>query len=703
MKSLSLVVAFLVAFCFITLYQTSIDASILEDTEPYLPGHVFAGVGEGKIQHYDGSGNLLGTLDTGLGNYFTTGCSFDSVGNFYVTTFNAGGVTKFRGPDTPHTNLGMFGSGYSGSPESIVFDAVGNVYVGAVDGDGDIRTFDAEGNPVAQFDVELEDRGADWIDLAADQRTMFYTSEGKRILRYDVVSDSQLSDFASSLPGSRAYAFRILPDEGIIVADTESVLRLDATGKIVKTYDVPQEDSWFSLNLDPDGKSFWAGNFSTGKFYKFDIEAGGDPLLTVNTGVGADRLFGICVYSEITIAIQDTDGDGLLDDWEENGYDFDEDGTPDVDLPEMGAKKDRKDIFVHVDWIEKSGFLGHSHHPGSALDKIVEAFADAPVDNPDKSTGVTLHIIFGHKIEETDSNRELGSAIGGCDYSWAEFAILKENNFPTERWPIFHYAIFAHDMPSFNCGSYVGRPSGISRNANDFETGASDFLVSLGGWEILYGLELANVRAGTFMHELGHNLGLGHGGLDIDDSGGVIGANHTNYKPNHLSVMNYSFQSRGLSQKTFLGLYTEGHMDYSRFGSDVMPDLTEGELNESEGMNVGDAAKDYGTRYYCQGTNATRTLNGLQQAIDWNCDGDETDTEVSTSINRDTDLETLTSANEWAHLVFDGGAVGALGALPELPETTSMEISPEITFEEDLQIGPYSPAVPIYVPVVASP
>src|SRR6185369_4859250 len=38
-------------------------------------------------------------------------------------------------------------------------------------------------------------------------------------------------------------------------------------------------------------------------------------------------------------------------------------------------------------------------------------------------------------------------------------------------------------------------------------------------------------EAGIVMHELGHNLGLRHGGFE-----------DTNYKPNYLSVMNYAFQ-----------------------------------------------------------------------------------------------------------------------------------------------------------------
>jgi hypothetical protein len=205
-----------------------------------------------------------------------------------------------------------------------------------------------------------------------------------------------------------------------------------------------------------------------------------------------------------------------------------------------------------------------------------------------------------------------------------------------------------------------------------------------------------NAQAGTFMHELGHNLGLGHGGLVLDTEGNVIGADHTNYKPNHLSVMNYSFQTRGLRKKGFLGLFWNGHFDYSRFGSNVLPELEETDLSEADGLNGGDAVKDYGTRYYCQATDETEVIDGLQQAVDWNCDGDDTDSGVMTNINKDTTsgggprLTTLVTVNEWQHLRYKGGAIGALGVSIELPEVTSMEESPELTLEEDLKIGPYS-------------
>lgn len=257
-------------------------------------GDVFAGVGNGKVQHYDFNGTLLETLDTLQGG-FTTGMGFDAVGNLYVTNFEAGNVRKF---DNQGGLIGTFGSGYSGSPESIVFDKNGNAYIGAVDGDNDIRKFSPAGDPLANFDVLTGPRGSDWIDLAADQCTILYTSEGTEIRRFNVCTNTQLPDFAMGLHGA-AFALRILPDNGVLVADSTDIHRLDATGNIKQTYDAPGEDCWFSLNLDPNGKSFWSGDFCSSNFYKFNISTGEKELGPINTGTGSFTLFGLVVAGEL--------------------------------------------------------------------------------------------------------------------------------------------------------------------------------------------------------------------------------------------------------------------------------------------------------------------------------------------------------------------------------------------------------------------
>ena len=52
------------------------------------------------------------------------------------------------------------------------------------------------------------------------------------------------------------------------------------------------------------------------------------------------------------------------------------------------------------------------------------------------------------------------------------------------------------------------------------------------------------------MHELGHNLGLDHGGND-----------GRNYKPNYRSVIYYYLQVEGLAQTDAAGVVTTGIVD----------------------------------------------------------------------------------------------------------------------------------------------
>ncbi len=375
-------------------------------------------------------------------------------------------------------------------------------------------------------------------------------------------------------------------------------------------------------------------------------------------------------------AQEDKDGDGLLDIWETQGLTVTVDGVDVfVDLPAMGADPERKDIFVEIDYMVHQGIclpiigclFGHSHQPKpEAIARIVEAFTNAPVSNPDGSTGVNLHVDYGpdsvmnpvtgdrwgnrSQANNLPHDNNLGSKNPNGSYNWTEFDGIKDSNFSPARAAVFHYCVFAHNLGGF------GGTSGISRGI-----GASDFIVSLGSWS--GGVGTTNEQAGTFMHELGHNLGLRHGGDD-----------HTNYEPNFLSIMNYSFQTRGLRINS-----QDGHFDYSRF---ALPDLNESNLDETVGLNGGVAINDYGTRYYCA-SGGDRVVGNANGQIDWNCNGNSTDTNVQTDINKDSIQGVLGSYNDWANLVFTGGAIGQPGAEPELPMETEVE---EITEEEDAQL-----------------
>lgn len=95
------------------------------------------------------------------------------------------------------------------------------------------------------------------------------------MLRYDISTKTQMLNFASNLPGSSAYALRILPNGEVLVADTTEAVLLDTSGKVVRTYTAPGLNSAFGLNILPNGTSFLTGNLdSTGEVFQFNIATG---------------------------------------------------------------------------------------------------------------------------------------------------------------------------------------------------------------------------------------------------------------------------------------------------------------------------------------------------------------------------------------------------------------------------------------------
>jgi hypothetical protein len=151
------------------------------------------------------------------------------------------------------------------------------------------------------------------------------------------------------------------------------------------------------------------------------------------------------------------------------------------------------------------------------------------------------------------------------------------------------------------------------------------------------------------MHELGHTLGLRHGGGD-----------DINCKPNYLSVMSYSRQ--------FSDLIPDRPLDYSWV---ELPTLDEANLNEAAGIGV-----PVQTVFFVD-TDGDGYNDGFRRVsvgvlpIDWNRDGDTDDTGVSTDLNSlvwgfdahgnpkwvcdswDRGLQRLKGYDDWSNLIYN--------------------------------------------------
>lgn len=383
--------------------------------------------------------------------------------------------------------------------------------------------------------------------------------------------------------------------------------------------------------------------------------------LTLATG---KRVFLKASDHEVTVGAQNTDrdGDALPDAWEINGYDDGDNGSIDVDLPALGAHPLHKDIFVEVDYmVQAPTFPGdtnaHSHQPNAnAIQTIVNAFNNAPISNPDGTNGIHLHVDYGPAAPLSWGSVETWGTLSGAnqiahqqnistcnssnDFSWTGFNTLRSNNFSTIRQRIFHYNIWAHSL----CASKAS----ISGTSRDF--GASDFIVSLGAWTAQIGT--ADQQAGTFMHELGHNLGLHHGGGD-----------EANFKPNYLSVMNYLFQTDGLIVNNNWGTF-----DYSHYRLD---DLDENSLNENDGLRLPPTeTRTVGTYYFCGGG---QWLVYNAQTVDWNCNLASSDMGISMDVNNDGALGILAGYDDWQNLTFDGGLIPEGPGFSLLPNSTVVD------------------------------
>jgi hypothetical protein len=245
----------------------------------FASGDVFAGVGAGRDFRFASSGILLQTMTSGFVNSSTRGMAFDSAGNLYSANTDANAIVRFDNKGNP---LGPFGSGYT-RPESIVFDASGNSYVGQDDNTGRVLKLNPSGAQLGSFLLAKENAGSNWIDLTSDQSTLFYTSGGPSIKRFNVLTATQLTDFANV--GGVLGALRLLGDGGLIVAHntatSANILRLNSGGTVIQTYSFllpdPTQYSLTDLRLDPDGTSFWtasAGGATGNRIYKVDLASG---------------------------------------------------------------------------------------------------------------------------------------------------------------------------------------------------------------------------------------------------------------------------------------------------------------------------------------------------------------------------------------------------------------------------------------------
>jgi Domain of unknown function DUF11 len=291
------------------LFILAVAPAVRASHTAFATGDLFVGAGSGAVQWRHPDGSLNQTMTTSVSSPTTTGMALDLSHNLYVTGYTSNAISRF---DTTGAASGTLGSGFNSHPESISFDTFGNAYVGQEGGSRDILKFDATGGLVAAFNAAPDGRkGTDRLDVGTDQCTIFYTGQSKAIRRFDVCTNTQLPNFTSGLPGKEALDVKALIGGGVLVADTEAIHRLSASGAIVQSYDQPGQNCWAALSLDTTTASFWAGDRCSSTVSRFSVSSG-SVLTSFNAGpktsvqgLAVDGGLTAATAADVSVAITD--------------------------------------------------------------------------------------------------------------------------------------------------------------------------------------------------------------------------------------------------------------------------------------------------------------------------------------------------------------------------------------------------------------
>ncbi len=327
-----------------------------------------------------------------------------------------------------------------------------------------------------------------------------------------------------------------------------------------------------------------------------------------------------------------------------------------------GGSPGHKDIWVECDYMRN---LPRSFKFAKVSRYLKDSFAAGPIKNPDGKTGINFHLVKGEAFKY---EKQWGGNLFSNDPSVSNAAYNKLYNQAMARRTqsfvndpdvdetYYHYCIIV------NLAETTGGLLGISMDSTNRNGGIpGDTVVLSFGGDLCPSSQpncpdnqlqaSAERQAGTLHHELGHNIGLRHGGND-----------HANYKLNYLSGMNYFFADGYFKQTGENSAGVAKHWDYSIYKAKT---LNEHRLREKGGVDAPPAItrkKLVGIVRCPSGSSFAWYFFVFNKSLDFNCNGKIDATTVGYDINFDGAQTTHGTQNNWANLVWDGGAIGGAGA-----------------------------------------
>lgn len=272
-------------------------------------------------------------------------------------------------------------------------------------------------------------------------------------------------------------------------------------------------------------------------------------------------------------------------------------------------------IHLHVQYGEdgtSSGDIGLNYCNINPTGTTNSGTAGQSCSNPPNQNNVQSYPLLKKAFFGTASERNPG-AQGSftCPNSGVPPGTYQGNNYAanclTAKMQVFHYAmavIFQAGNPNY---------SGWS------ERWGNDFLISLGNFQN-GGDGNIDEQEASFMHELGHNLALDHGGSYGDQN---------SCKPNYLSVMNYIYQFRQNADScrpldystTPLASLNQANLADSNVGSYPYPSYNPPTGPDGQTAQGGGSCPNSGERpiWWSLGSNTLKGTTGVTN--DWNNDG----------------------------------------------------------------------------------
>ena len=237
----------------------------------------------------------------------------------------------------------------------------------------------------------------------------------------------------------------------------------------------------------------------------------------------------------------------------------------------------------------------------------------------------------------------------GCDSGLTTIYITT----PSNALPNWSYSYGTTPEPT------IGVTSGTVTSISGYsDVGGSDSVVSLGLWAQDANQDMskpATVIAGTLFHELGHTLGLTHGGTyrdSLSTTGSYAPTFEANCKPNYESTMNYLFQLDGVGSN---GSITFSSQSLEAPGQTPLNIETLGNLTSLTDASGNAAA--YPSSWYEPYNSATTTASPATS----HCDGTPLDGPSDLSVRVNGGLDPISpSWSDNQNIAFDGPAYTTL-------------------------------------------